>query len=81
MQLSSLSKDLVRFSWERGHLGRFRSGRDALAPRVGMADNRKLNGPAEVGEFVEVLVYNRYGLRPGDRFAGPAVIEERDSED
>jgi N-methylhydantoinase A len=33
----------------------------------------------EAGEFVEVPVYNRYGLRPGSRFAGPAIIEERES--
>jgi N-methylhydantoinase A/oxoprolinase/acetone carboxylase beta subunit len=26
-----------------------------------------------------VGVWNRYGLRPGDRFDGPAVVEERES--
>ena len=45
MQFPSLSQDLARFAWERGHLGRFRSGRDARAPRVGMSDSRKLNDP------------------------------------
>jgi N-methylhydantoinase A len=33
----------------------------------------------EVGAFVEVPVYNRYGLHPGTYFDGPAVIEERES--
>lgn len=33
----------------------------------------------EVEEFVEVPVYNRYGLRPGSHFTGPAVVEERES--
>jgi N-methylhydantoinase A len=32
-----------------------------------------------VGEFVDVSVYDRYGLRPGDRFNGPAIVEERES--
>jgi N-methylhydantoinase A len=33
----------------------------------------------EVGMFVDVSVYDRYGLRPGDQFDGPAIIEERES--
>jgi N-methylhydantoinase A len=33
----------------------------------------------EVEAFVEVPVYNRYGLHPGTYFDGPAVIEERES--
>ena len=33
----------------------------------------------EAGGFVEVMVYDRYALRPGDRFAGPAIVEERES--
>jgi N-methylhydantoinase A len=33
----------------------------------------------EAGEFVEVPVHNRYDLRPGSRFAGPAIVEERES--
>ena len=33
----------------------------------------------EVGAFVEVPVYDRYGLRPGMHFAGPAIVEERES--
>jgi N-methylhydantoinase A len=30
-------------------------------------------------EFIETNVYDRYALRPGDRLAGPAIIEERES--
>jgi N-methylhydantoinase A len=33
----------------------------------------------EVGAFVEVPVYDRYGLRPGAQFVGPAIVEERES--
>ena len=43
---------------------------------------RKGSRPAyvpEAGGFVDTAVYNRYGLAPGDRVAGPAIIEERES--
>jgi N-methylhydantoinase A len=33
----------------------------------------------ELGGFHPTPVYDRYRLRPGDRFAGPAVAEERES--
>jgi N-methylhydantoinase A len=33
----------------------------------------------EFGGFHPTPVYDRYRLRPGDRFAGPAVAEERES--
>ena len=29
--------------------------------------------------FVDVPVYNRYGLSPGDKFEGPCIFEERES--
>jgi N-methylhydantoinase A len=34
---------------------------------------------AEAGGFVPTPVYDRYALRPGARFDGPAIIEERES--
>ena len=34
---------------------------------------------AETDGYVETPVYDRYRLRPGDRVAGPAIIEERES--
>jgi N-methylhydantoinase A len=34
---------------------------------------------AEVDGFVEVGVYDRSGLRPGDLAQGPAIVEEPDS--
>jgi N-methylhydantoinase A len=34
---------------------------------------------AEAAGFVETPVYDRYALRPGDRFEGPAIVEERES--
>ena len=33
----------------------------------------------EEEDFADVLVYNRYALRPGTQIEGPAVIEERES--
>jgi 5-oxoprolinase (ATP-hydrolysing) len=33
----------------------------------------------EVGAFVDTPVYDRYALRGGMRFAGPAIVEERES--
>ena len=32
-----------------------------------------------LGGYVETPVYDRYALRPGARFAGPAIVEERES--
>ena len=43
---------------------------------------RKGSRPAyfpEAGGTVEAAVYNRYTLRPGERIAGPAIVEERES--
>jgi N-methylhydantoinase A len=34
---------------------------------------------AEIGGEVTVPVYDRYALRPGDSFEGPAIVEERES--
>jgi N-methylhydantoinase A/oxoprolinase/acetone carboxylase beta subunit len=34
---------------------------------------------AEAGGWVETPVYDRYALGPGDAFAGPAIVEERES--
>jgi 5-oxoprolinase (ATP-hydrolysing) len=31
------------------------------------------------GRYVNAAVYDRYSLRPGDRIAGPAVVEEREA--
>ncbi len=31
------------------------------------------------GRPVDTAVYDRYALRPGDRYAGPAIVEERES--
>jgi N-methylhydantoinase A/oxoprolinase/acetone carboxylase beta subunit len=33
----------------------------------------------EAGGIVEAAVYDRYALRPGERIAGPAIVEERES--
>ena len=31
------------------------------------------------GGYIETTVYDRYGLRTGMRFDGPAIVEERES--
>lgn len=33
----------------------------------------------QTGGFVRAAVYSRYDLKPGDRFDGPAVVEEREA--
>ena len=33
----------------------------------------------EVGGFIEAAVVNRYSMKPGERVAGPALIEEREA--
>jgi N-methylhydantoinase A len=33
----------------------------------------------ELGGYVDTAVYDRYRLAPGDTFAGPAIVEERES--
>jgi N-methylhydantoinase A len=32
-----------------------------------------------LGGYHDIAVYNRYGLLPGTSFAGPAIVEERES--
>ena len=34
---------------------------------------------AERGDFVDCPVYDRYALKPGTTFSGPAIVEERES--
>ena len=50
----------------------------------GSSSERALKGTRaaylpEVGEYREVKVYDRYGFQSGDRFRGPAILEERES--
>ncbi|MBI2361385.1 MAG: hydantoinase/oxoprolinase family protein [Deltaproteobacteria bacterium] len=33
----------------------------------------------ELGRYVDTPVYDRYALKPGEVFAGPAIVEERES--
>ncbi len=50
-------------------------GSDGAAARKGA----RLVFDGEAGDFVEAGVYDRYGLRVGDRLSGPAIVEERES--
>jgi N-methylhydantoinase A len=49
---------------------------DDAAPYGAEADGRRQVFDAESGEFVTVPVYKRDRLKPGARFAGPAVVTE-----
>ncbi len=58
---------------------------DLRAPAGGVTDatlaikgERPIYLP-ERGEFVTVPIYDRYALAPGATFAGPAIVEERES--
>ncbi len=54
-------------------------------PRQGLKkgkDARKGSRQAyfpEQGGYVETAIYDRYALDPGCEFAGPAIVEERES--
>jgi N-methylhydantoinase A len=56
--------------------------------RLNFANRADARGPAKKGMreahfpdtgFLSCDVYNRYALQPGDKIAGPAIIEERES--
>jgi len=54
------------------------------APPEGVAETPKRTGvrpvwSQEAKAFVETPIYDRYALRPGDAFDGPALVEERES--
>jgi N-methylhydantoinase A len=51
---------------------------EAGAPADATKGSRAAYFPA-AGGFVDTPVYDRYALRPGARFTGPAIVEERES--
>lgn len=62
------------------------SAPNEAAPQTAAADG---DGPKQTGErpvwsmaekrFLPTPIYDRYALRPGDAFSGPALVEERES--
>jgi N-methylhydantoinase A len=54
------------------------SGKKVAPKGEGIKGRRKAYFP-EQGKFVECPVYDRYSLRPGAKFKGPAIVEERES--
>jgi N-methylhydantoinase A len=54
------------------------SQEDAGPVRDAVKGSRRAYFPAAEGS-VDTPVYDRYALRPGTRFAGPAIVEERES--
>jgi len=55
------------------------SGLGAGAATMPTAKKRRAAYFPEAGGYVETPVYDRYGLQPGARLAGPAIVEERES--
>jgi N-methylhydantoinase A len=52
--------------------------RDSSKPGAAQKGTRRAFFP-ECGGYVETTVYDRYALRPGMKFTGPAIVEERES--
>ena len=50
-----------------------------LAPGGDPVKGRRVAYSDGASDFVEHTIYDRYALRPGMRFAGPALVEERES--
>ena len=55
------------------------SGLDGGAAAAPVAKKHRAAYFPEAGGYVETPVYDRYRLDPGVRFAGPAIVEERES--
>jgi N-methylhydantoinase A len=47
--------------------------------RTGARKGSRLAYFPEHGRYVETVIYDRYGLRPGMELEGPAIVEERES--
>jgi N-methylhydantoinase A len=59
-----------------------KGSRAPAGPAAAMAPPRKGTRKAyfpEAAGFLDTPVYDRYALRPGAAFEGPAIIEERES--
>jgi N-methylhydantoinase A len=52
--------------------------REAANPRDARKGSRRAYFPEREG-YVETTIYDRYALKPGMEFAGPAIVEERES--
>jgi N-methylhydantoinase A len=51
----------------------------AASPPGSALKGRRQAYMPEFEGFAEVSVYDRYRLAPGEAFAGPAIVEERES--
>ena len=56
----------------------FKLARDSSQPTETRKGSRRAYFPEREG-YVETAVYDRYALKPGTQFAGPAIVEERES--
>jgi N-methylhydantoinase A/oxoprolinase/acetone carboxylase beta subunit len=86
--IEALNWRLVVSGSEPAVCGRFRStisGGPDMAPALPQSADTPLPKRArkayfpETGGYIETPVYDRYALAPGAAFAGPAIVEERES--
>jgi N-methylhydantoinase A len=56
----------------------FRLPRETNGGKSALKGNRRAYFP-EAGGYIDTPVYDRYSLAPGTTFAGPAIVEERES--
>ncbi|OGP29581.1 MAG: methylhydantoinase [Deltaproteobacteria bacterium GWA2_57_13] len=56
----------------------FRLPQDSADPDRALKGKRPAYFP-EFGRYIETPVYDRYALKPGEVFEGPAIVEERES--
>jgi N-methylhydantoinase A len=54
------------------------TGDEQTVAQTARKGSRKAYFP-ELGGYLDIPVYNRYGLLPGTSFTGPAIVEERES--
>ncbi|MBI5966893.1 MAG: hydantoinase/oxoprolinase family protein [Deltaproteobacteria bacterium] len=68
--------------WARGPMPRLKMhlsrGRGLAGIKMSGKGKRKVFFSEENG-FIDTMVYDRYLLKPGDHFKGPAVLEEKES--
>jgi len=56
----------------------FKLPRDTLSRRDASKGSRRAYFP-EHEDYMDTAVFDRYALKPGMQFAGPAIVEERES--
>jgi N-methylhydantoinase A len=66
----------------RATAGRAQQDMTLPAPRLGVGENSRGERPAyfaEIGDWLDCAVYDRYTIKPGETISGPAIVEESES--